>query len=596
MKLKAIVLIFLVSLIIYSNSLAGQFVWDDEYFIVKNRFIRSVSNFPLFFTYSPTIALGGLSKDIYRPLVTLSYAVDYSLWGLNSFGYHLTNVIIHSLNGMLLFLLLYLIFDKISLAFFTSLLFISHPIETETVSWISGRSNLLFLLFYLLSLFFYIKFSKRHKKNFYIISLISFALSLFSKEMAISLPLILVTYDIHFSKSENFKKRVLKYIPYFLLMLFYLIIRTSLLKRISQMGWWGDSPYYTILTMSKVTIDYIKILFWPKQLCANYFVPISVSPVETKVFLSLVFLIFLFICLPFIFKRSKKTSFGIWWFFTTMLPVSNIIPLKALMAERFLYLPSIGLCMILAFFIDWLNKEIGFLNRKGIFIAVPLTVIIILGYSVRTFIRNEDWKDTLTISKRTIEANPLNAWALTSFGGYLLEEEKYTEAIKNLKKAILISKDYARAHESLGGCYLKLGRYEDAIQEFKETLRLSPDEIDARNSMGVSYAQLKKYDEAEDAFRTVLRIEPTYFDSYLNLAKLYEMKGDYANALALYEKLISNTKVKLHIAIAYMRIGDSYVNMGLKDKARIYYQKVIDMRRREVAILKNLAVERISKL
>ena len=187
-------------------------------------------------------------------------------------------------------MLLFLLSENFFIAFFGSLIFASHPVQTEVVAWISGRSSVLFLFFYLASLIFYIKFTREKNRPFYYCSLFLFALSLFSKEMSVTLPLIIILYDIYFPSGERLKNRIIRYIPYFALCIFYVALRIVLIKRIGQFEGWG-SPYFVFLTMSNVIIDYIRLLFFPLKLCAvGYVIPISISIKEPRVIFSILML------------------------------------------------------------------------------------------------------------------------------------------------------------------------------------------------------------------------------------------------------------------------------------------------------------------
>lgn len=595
---RSILLIFFICIIIYSNSLGGEFAYDDEYFVVKNINIRNLENIPSFFINPSTVAFAKLSEDVYRPITTLSYALDYFFWRLDTFGYHLINVLFHSSSATVLFLFLYVAFGNISVALLASLLFACHPVQTEVVSWISGRASVLFLFFYLSALIFYVRFLKESKKIYFVYSLTFYALSLFSKEMAVTLPLVLITHDIHFPIKERIRNKIYRYAPFCLLTIFFVLMRYLVLKRVSQCSWWGGSPYHTFLTMSRVLIEYIKLLFLPFKLCAFYFIDISKSIAEARVLGSLAILILLAITLPFIFRRSRKLSFSIWWFFITLLPVSNIIPLKALMAERFLYLPSIGFCVGLAIFIDRIRgiKTKAF-SKIGLSLAILTATALIISYSLRTMVRNEDWKDAIAISKSIIKISPLNPWGYTSLGTAYLGREQYEAALKALKKAVSLSADYASPKNALGFCYLQMKRYEDAVEMLKEAARLEPDNLETLNSLGVAYGSMKKYDEARKKFEASIKIDPTFVSAYLNLGTVYEQKKEYEKALEQYKRIEANINSRQEIAISYIRMGDVYIKMKLKDRAKECYNKAIVFScDRGLEELKKVAMERLNRL
>ena len=347
-----------------------------------------------------------------------------------------------------------------------------------------------------------------------------------------------------------------------------------MLGRVSQMGWWGDSPYYTFLTMLKVVANYIRLLFKPANLSAVFYpVPISTSPAETSVIIALAMLALIFAASLMIYKRDKTLAFPIWWFFITLIPVLNIVPLKALQAERFLYLPSIGFSLFAAIAIEKAAGKIGRSKKGASIVALSAVALLVTLYSLKTMARNDDWKDTITISKKCIEANPLNPWALTSLGAYLVERGDYEGAVKPLRKAALLASDFYLTHYKLGTCYLKMARYLEAILELDEAIKLKPGFVEAKNALGVTYANLERFDEAAMEFEGAMKIDAAYVNSYLNMGRLYEMKGESEKAFAEYRKMASISRDSREIAAAYIRMGDLYLKMGLKDKAKVYYEK-----------------------
>jgi len=566
---KASLLIFAVAAIVYSNSLCGEFAWDDDQFVVKNPHIRTLAD-PLRFFYDPsTVALGDLSKDVYRPLVPLSYAVDFFFWRLNAFGYHLTNLIFHALNGVLVLALAYLIVRDAGLALFAGLFFVCHPVQTEAVSWISGRSSVLFLFFYLWSIILYVRYRERKSSSSLVLSILCAGLSFFSKEMAVTLPFMLMVYDAHFMPQENIGKKVAKYLPYAAFVLIFLAARTVALGSVKQYGGWGG-VYPTGLTMSTVVVDYLALLIAPVRLCANYFTPIVSTIGHTNVIVSVAILALIIGGMPFLFKRDKILSFALCWFFVTLLPVLNFIPLKALKAERFLYLPSIGYCLALAVIIDRLRQ--GRLFRASKVVVILISASIVTVYALRTVQRNEDWRMNLTITETTLAQDPLNPWAISSLGTYYANAGDFDAAAKEYRKALLLYRDFDFARASLGFCYLKLGKFDESIAQFREALRLKPGSPTALNYLGVAYANLKRYDEALLALEQAVKCAPNSTEPYLNLGRVYEEKGQMIKALAQYYIVLLQTKDAATVVALHIRIGDVYLKMGIQERAKGHYR------------------------
>jgi len=402
-----IVLVFM-GITVYANSLKGDFVWDDQDFIVRNDFIKSLKNVPSFFTNKETLAAGKLGGDNYRPLVSLTYALDYASWKLNPLGYHIMNTGLHITNAILLFYLLSLITKDRFLSFFSAIIFLVHPLQTEAVTWISGRSNVLFLFFFLISFIAYIEYKNIKHWTFYLASLLFFSFGLLSKETTVVLPFMLLLYDRLYGDRKEDRPGVVSYAPFFIVIALYLFVRFAVLGRFSQCDYWTGSLYTTLLTMSRVIAYYIRLFVYPVGLCVDYLkFPASYSIRDYRVILSLLF-ITIIVLSGFVFrKRMRHLSFGIFWFFIALLPVMNIVPVKIFMAERFLYMPLAGLAIALAAIFAYLYK----MAKKNVPMAYFLVfsqIALVLACSTLTIARNTDWRDAVVLYGKAIEKYPDN--------------------------------------------------------------------------------------------------------------------------------------------------------------------------------------------
>ncbi|MDD5439130.1 MAG: tetratricopeptide repeat protein [Candidatus Omnitrophica bacterium] len=574
-QLKTVSYIFVFGLILYANSLGGDFMGDDNAFIVYNSYIKSPAHPAPFFTDPAASAEGPLKGDIYRPLTALSFALDYSVWKLNPFGYHLTNIILHAANGVLVFFLILLISRNKAAAIVASLLFLSHPVQTEAVSWSAGRANVLFLFFYCASLIAYITASDGEKKRrTYAASVFLFILALFSKEMAVTLPLILAVYELHFAKRTTVSYTALKLAPFIVCAVFFVALRSSVLGKFGQFEGWGD-PLPLFYTMLIVVTDYLRLVFFPLKLhAANYCIPFAVSLADPRVVLSLVVLSAVAVSLPFLFKRSKTASFAAWWFFITLLPVLNIIPIKALESERFLYLPSIGFVALLASGAALLHRKYSRPVFGKMTIAVIAVGILVSLYSARTITRNEDWEDALTVSKKIIATYPDDVWALNVHAAALLDAGKYAEAALCYRKFVSIEQNDAKSRNALGRCYLKLGKYREAVAECNEALRIDPQQPKTRNMLGIAYANIKQYADAKKQFTIAVGTNPEFLDPYLNLGRIYEAEGNFTDAVTEYLRALEHITGRENTAIVYIRAGDAYRMMSQPDEAKKCYDKV----------------------
>jgi tetratricopeptide (TPR) repeat protein len=307
-----------------------------------------------------------------------------------------------------------------------------------------------------------------------------------------------------------------------------------------------------------------------------------------------VVIVILITSLPFIFRRSRGASFGVAFFFLALLPVSNIVPLRALMAERFLYLPSIGFCILISILLEKVSRmEHSVIKLSFRKFAIITASLLILLYSVRKMMRNEDWKSQIAVTNSILKIDPLNQWALTTLGVAYSDRGQYEMAIKPLIKAIILSKDYFAPRSVLGFCYVELGRYDEAIRILTDALKIKPDNLEALSSLGVAYAQTKRYPEAIEQFEHTIKADPSFVDGYMNLATTYDQMGESDKAIQTYKRAASSTRSAQSIAIAYVRIGDVYRKLSDLEKARAYYNKALSLPNYGMVELKKLIEDRL---
>jgi len=280
---------------------------------------------------------GSLQNDTYRPLQSISYAVSYSLWGLNADLYRTENILIHITNGLLLYLLLLYLFKRRMLSFLAAFFFLVHPVQIEAVTYLSGRADVLALFFYLLSFLLFIKSAdseNRSNLGLRLISLVCFFLGILAKEMAATLPFIILLYLILCKMPEgkySFKGVARTVWPYFCILLVFMFLRTVNLERIAQMQ--ARSVPVLVLTMVRVFGEYMRLLFFPAGL--SFFREVS-SGVGGTIFGFFAAITYIYLCWKAL-KINKVAAFFLIAYSVALLPVSNIIPLKSFMQERFLY-------------------------------------------------------------------------------------------------------------------------------------------------------------------------------------------------------------------------------------------------------------------
>lgn len=540
--LLPLIFVIVMTFAVYYESFGSSFIWDDFSFVVNNKAIRHFTPQKLLSYFTDLNASSNnvrLSRDVYRPLVTTSYAGDHALWGLNASFYHLENVVLHMANVVLVSILIELITGSFLAAFFASFIFALHPVQVEAVTWISGRSNVLFLLFYLSALIVHVRRSRVSSAPGFSLPLVFFTLALLSKEMAITLPLILFVYDLHFLPKKPFGRRLEYYIPFVLVAAFYLTARWAVVGGVVQGDrFWGGTIYENLLVTLKALAGYVRLLVLPVNLRVDYIVGLPTSAFEPDTAMALAILAPV-LALYCILRRHKVVSFFVAWFFITLIPICNLVPFKAIMAERFLYLPSIAFAALVAFGLARARGNVRVLG--GAFLAV-----LLLLYGVTTFSRNGDWRDEVTLFGRDLARSPESArlhynLALAYLRQYAFGELRnkspsqllpyYTRAEEEFKEAIKMQPDIADAYLNLGNISGERGDRDRAMRYYERALAYGQ-EPNAYNNMGIIYYDKGFYDKAIACFKRAL----SYPDwaapelGYMNMGNAYFMKKDYRRA------------------------------------------------------------------
>lgn len=569
-----IVLIPLVALIGYFPTLRAPFIYDDKSLIVENESIKSLAHPERFFIERKSFSAKN-DFIIYRPLATLSFALNYALGKFNPMGYHLVNLLLHAINGILLFYLLRLILKNSLLSLIAALLFVCHPLQTEAISWISGRCNGLFLLFYLLSFICFVRWRQGERAmTGYFISLAGYALALLSKEMAVLLPAVLLVYDYHFlpRNTVSIKKQIKIYLPFLFIAVAYLLIRYNVLGRTSQTGYWGGGIFPTVLTMSKAVVFwYLQLAFLPVRLSVDHLVPLSFSIREPWVLISFLVILGIAIGTMLLYKRNRYLSFGVFWFFLNFLPVSNLIPLQAIAAERFLYLPIIGFLIVLVWGIHRLvtNHAPPNLNRPALLTIFPGLLVF---YSAVSIHRNFQWADEYAFWSSTLKVSPCSVPAHINLGLWYHEKGEYDKAVEEYLIAIKYDPNRAIAHSNLGDTYQKKGLYAEAIREYVIAAGITPDLFEAYNNSGNAYKRQGNFAQAIEQYKKAIEVRPDYVDAHFNLGVTYDAAGQADRAINEYLRAI---ELRPAYAQAYNNVAVVYMKLGKLTEAINYYEAAV---------------------
>jgi tetratricopeptide (TPR) repeat protein len=538
----AISLVSIAAVLIYGNTVSNSFVYDDDNIILNSRFIRSWRNLPALF--NPDY-FASSREGTYRPVATLSYLIDHSIWKLQPVGYHLTNVLVHTANGILLFLFLQHIWKGWQAALACALLFVAHPINTESINVVSFREELLVLFFSLCSFLAYcrIKPGDPHRWRYSCISIACLVFALFSKEIAFFLPFLFIVYEICFGeegiRGVGQKRDV--YIMLSIVLALYAVIYFILLPYPGllddpELAMYRSLPYaQRILMFSNVIFFYLKTLLFPVVLSADYADSLYASFWNAGVIVSSLCLLTILAVSIAARRRMPAVLFGVSWFFLLLIPVSNIAPLDNPIAERYLYMPAIGVYIVLVS----LGKELFDRFRAASrFLIAALLIIVLSFYGYRSFLRNRDWRDPITLWSKTIETAPESTLAQYNLGLAYYKAALYDHAVEAFQKAVRMGKNEVACLTNLGATYYALNEKEKAITLYERAIEIDPDHALVYLNLGNAYSDLGRHEEAIQAYEKAIELDPDYAEVYSNLGTMYHAMGEIEKAKDLYRRAI----------------------------------------------------------
>jgi hypothetical protein len=487
---RSIILICLalavVTIIIYWQVGNHEFLnYDDDVYVTENHHMaEGISGANIIWAFT---SVGDTSSN-WHPITWLSHMVDAQFYGMNPRGHHLTNVVIHTVSTVLLFLLLFRITSALWQSAFVAALFALHPLHVESVAWVAERKDVLSAFFWFLTLFFYSEYVAKRKSAMYILSLFSFVLGLMSKPMLVSLPVVMLLLDywplnrFGLKEQEPWQRHISgcaidlikEKIPFFACSLFACIITIYAQTQ-------GIVPQPFQLRIENALIAYVRYIdktFWPHDLAVLY--PLNFSFQFWQVISSLIFLILMSAAVIRARHRYPYLTFGWFWFIITLVPVIGLIQVGfQSMADRYTYIPLIGLFIMVAWGGADLTK--GLRYREGILSL--LAGVVIIASTALTWQQLGYWQDNISLYRHTLQITTGNYIINYNLGLTLADKGDLDAAIKEFKIAIMIKPKYYEAHNNLGVALAKKGNIDEAIKEFQETLMINPDCLDAQKNL-----------------------------------------------------------------------------------------------------------------
>jgi len=560
--------IFLITFSIYIPALTNGFVWDDFTYVVENTTIHSLTSTSL------SKMLASFHAGNWHPLTWISHALDYGFWGSDPFGHHLSNILIHAFNTLLVFFLSIRLIGLVKgvpanssgtkpsatviAAGVTALLFGIHPLHVESVAWVAERKDLLCALFFLLSILCYLSFVpsviQKSRRIWYSLCFVCAMLSLLSKPMAVTLPLILLLLDVYplkrisfpTGKTDNCLSVVLEKAPFFALSIVSSII--TLLAQSSGGALRNLEKFPLDIRLSnalKSLVFYLQKMIFPINLTPYYPFPPQIHWLNLVYLLSaLLVLAITGLCL---WKAKQGNYFwaSVWGYYVvTLLPVLGIIQVGGqTAADRYTYLPSVSIFLIVGAGTLWLLEQNTFARhriRSAAIFLVFICVFILLGQITRRQITI--WINSETLWEHVIQAFPFptsGPMAHNNLGTAYYKNGELDNAIAEYKRALAIKPDYENALNNLGVAYSKKGLIEKAIDQHTRALAINPNSIGTLVNLGAAYDSKGELDNAIAAYKKALELAPNYARVHNNLAVVYFRKGDYKSAIFHCDKVVA---------------------------------------------------------
>jgi protein O-mannosyl-transferase len=540
--------------------------WDDDVCVVNNPDIKGFSCYNIIKLFSSSYVSN------YQPLTMLTYMAEYSLFKLNPRIYHTTNLVLHIVNACLVVFLIYGLSGSGLSSLLVGFLFAIHPMRVESVAWIAERKDVLSAFFYFLSLLFYLRHINKNKRKYYWYSTFALLFSLLSKPMAVSQPFILLLIDFLKNKKID-KKSIINKIPFFALSIMFSV--TTLFIQLS----YSKPIYIDISIFNQIFASFFGIVFYlaktviPTNLCAFYPFPSSVDS-RLSIIMTLSFLVAsgIFAAIWFFRKKSKRVVFGFLFFIITALPVLQLVRIgNAIAADRYTYIPLLGIYFIFAEWITFLYKEKTRNNKALKTLLIAGITLPLLCFVFMTQNQCRIWKDSFTLWKDAIIKHP-SATAYTMRGAAYYNSRNYERAIEDHTRAITINPSYAQAYNNRGLACFRKGDFEQAIRDYSVAIKLAPYFVDPYCNRGIVFCEKGDYNRAIIDHTHAISINPTFAEAYINRGAVYYRKGDYDRAVKDFSAAI---KISPFSIAAYCNRGMVYCDKGDYNSAIEDYTKAL---------------------
>ncbi|HXC99660.1 MAG TPA: tetratricopeptide repeat protein [Verrucomicrobiae bacterium] len=572
----AALLLGLVTILLYWPSINHDFVnYDDPVYVTANAHVQAGltwGNLKWAFT-NPV-------GPNWHPLTVLSHMLDCQLFGLNPRGHHLTSMVLHTINTMLVFLWLRSLTGATWRSAFVAALFGWHPAHVESVGWVAERKDVLSTCFGLLALIFYTLyagqsgFQNSKSKIYYWLTLVLFACGLMSKPMLVTWPLVMLLLDywpLERWKATSWWHLAREKIPFFVLVALASVVTFAVQKHGGAVETSEHLPMGARIGNALVSYcRYLGKLFWPAKLAVFYPHPGSWPPAEVLLaggFLTVLSALFWW-------QRSQHPFLlmGWLWFLGTLVPVIGLVQVgDQALADRYTYISSLGIFILVSWGVYELSRGWRY-QVEGLSLAGCAVLVLCLAMTPRQL---GYWQDSVALFRHALVVTENNPLAHGNLGAALLDKGQNEEAIEQLQEAIRLKPDFAGARNNLATALSNTGRMGEAIDQFQEAVRLGPDDARAHDNLGAALGRKGQMDAAIDQFREAIRLKPDFAGAHNNLGNALSSEGRLDAAIGEFQEAIN---LKPDFADAYNNLGAALGGKGRMDEAIGQFQEAIRLK------------------
>jgi Flp pilus assembly protein TadD len=578
---------------------------DDQRYVTENRHVQAgLTRDGIIWAFTTTHA------EFWHPLTWLSHMLDCHLYGLNAGSHHLTNLILHIMSTILLFVVLKRMSGALWKSAFVAALFSLHPLHVESVAWVAERKDVLCTFFWMLTMWTYVRYAERPGPQRYLLVLLTFALGLMSKPMLVTLPFVLLLLDYwplgrlklrwrdHVVRSPQTSHHtdpgakksavlalVLEKVPFLAL-----AAAVSIATLFAQPS--GGSAMLPLkIRIGNAFLSYLSYIakmLWPQELAAFY-----PHPAYTLQIWEVIGAAVLLICISVFVIRAVRMrpylTVGWLWYLGTLVPVIGLVQVGShAMADRYTYVPLIGLFLMIA----WGVPEIVKRFRPATAVLPVLAGAMLSALTVCTWLQLRHWKNSSALFTHALNVTASNSLAHTNLGVALDSQGRLEEAMSHYREALRIKPHDADAHHNLGVALAKHGRLKEAMSHYREALRSRPDYADAHHNLGVALAKQGRLKEAASHYIEALRIKPDYAKAHNNLGVHLANEGRLKQAVNHYTEAL---RTKPDYAEAHYNLGNALARQGRPEEAISHYFEALRIKPDYAKVHNNLGAHLASQ-